>query len=154
MALLEEWILSERVTAAMISRVLEVVDAIVPQRFEPEVRVSSKGERLMVVVSVPDDAVTELATSLDATIGYFDDWDWQEEIDELEDSNDYEIWVELTNKRPETISVAQELPVLSVGSNEGDNDAGWPLAFVLAARLAQELGAVEAEDHPSGASSV
>jgi hypothetical protein len=57
----------------------------------------------------------------------------------------------LVNKVPETFDWLdeQELPILSVYSKDADNRAAWPAAFVLAARLAKELGAVEPDEYPN-----
>jgi hypothetical protein len=85
-------------------------------------------------------------------LSHFDGWEWEDEIDPLDEGEAYELRVELVNKVPETFTAGPdpeaELPILSVYSKDGDNLAAWPAAFVLAARLAHELGAVEPEDVP------
>lgn len=148
MALLEEWVLPAAVTPDLKVRVTGTLRNFVDQRFNPSV--VADGESFRVTVRVRSDNLIEFAQTLERPLSFFDGWDWEEEIDPLEDGDTYEFRVELVNKVPETFDWLdeKELPILSVYSKDGDNHAGWPAAFVLAARLAHEMGAVEPDHYP------
>lgn len=144
MALLEEWILTDRVDAALCARVARIVSELLPK---VEQTVVFDDGFLHVDVMIPRDALDDLATRLDEPLDHFSGWSWREEIDDLEEGEVYAIRVEMVEKVPETFeSDERELSVLSVYSKDRDNLAAWPVAFVLAARLAHELGAQTPED--------
>ena len=139
MALLEEWILTDRVDTALCARVTRIVSELLPK---VERTVVLDDGFLHVDVMVPRDALDDLATRLDEPLDQFSGWNWREEIDDLEEGDVYAIRVEVVEKVPETFeSDERELSVLSVYSKDRDNLAAWPVAFILAARLAHELGA-------------
>ncbi len=146
MALLEEWVLPGPVTVETVTRVEEALRAAVPQEFDRTV--STDEGSVWVEVRVGEDDLEDLARHLDAPLSHFDGWEWEDEIDPLDEGDTYALRVELVNKVPETFTAEAELPILSVYSKDGDNLAAWPAAFVLASRLAHELGAVEPEDVP------
>lgn len=139
MAMLEEWILPRPVTPALALELEDVLDGFVDEAFRPTV--TAQGARLLVDVVVPEEELEAFALTLDAPLGRFEGWDWEEEIDPLEDRDQYELRVELVNKVPETFGDGGERPILSVYSKDADNRAGWPVAFILAARLAEALDA-------------
>ncbi len=156
MVMLEEWILPAPVSPEIVARVEAVPENAVPARFERTVtwhehrtEAGAAIEWVAVVVRVGEDDVRGLALDLDRPLGHFLGWDWEDEIDQLDDEAEaYELVVELMNKVPETFDSGRgeaELPILSVYAKEGDNHAAWPAAFVLTARLARELGAAEPE---------
>ena len=74
--------------------------------------------------------------------------DWENEFTPPTGGEDYKLVLELATKEPETFEAPEdgELSILSVYSKDGDNNEGWPTAFVLAARLARLLGAIEPEN--------
>jgi hypothetical protein len=158
--MLEEWILPGPVTPGLAARVTEILKEVVAARFAREVTWhedrTEAGEVLgwlNATVRAGEDDIHDLARELDRPLDYFDGWDWEDEIDPLDDdeAKKYALVIELMNKVPETFDSGRgepELPILSVYAKEGDNLAGWPAAFVLAARLAHELGAVEPESLP------
>jgi hypothetical protein len=146
MALLEEWILPGPVETALSARIEDVLRALLPAPLERSVRLDDG--TLVVLVRVPRGDLEALALRLDEPLDHFDGWDWRDEIDDLEEGGTYALRVECASKTPETFGASEEeLPVLSVYSKDGDNLAAWPVAFVLAARLAHEVGAWEPEEN-------
>ena len=149
MALLEEWILPGPVDSALSARIAGVLRRVLPESIARSLPV--EGETLRVFVQVPSDALVKVALHLDEPLDHFDGWDWRAEIDALDEGDTYALCVECALKVPETFESeddADEVPILSVYSKDGDNMAGWPVAFVLASRLAYELGAREPEGEP------
>jgi hypothetical protein len=152
MALLEEWILPGPINDVLAAKVDGVLRKVLPESLERSVPVEDAIVRI--VVRVPHAELEALALRLDAPLDHFDGWEWREEIDALESGDVYTLWVECARKVPETFEASGgagegagegELPILSVYSKDGDNMAGWPVAFVLASRLARELGGWEPE---------
>ncbi len=143
---LEEWIVAEPVDAALCDRVRMLLQDTLPGHVRSTV--SYAVPFIRIVVQVPDDEVEALAIDLDdIEAPVLEAWsDWQDDIEPPRDGAHYQLVVELTTKQPETFeSIDGELSILSVYSKDGDNNEGWPTAFVLAARIARLLGAQEPE---------
>ena len=151
MALLEEWILPSPVDPALSARIEGMLCLVLP---EPIARsVTIEDDALRVIVRVASGDLEALALRFDEPLDHFDGWDWRDEIDALAEGATYTLCVECMSKVPETFESGEletageeELPILSVYSKDGDNLAAWPVAFVLASRLARELGAREPEE--------
>ena len=141
MALLEEWILPIEVDKKLQRSIERIAEQLLTEGIEWSAA-TSKYDVVTFTAHVPTEELEALALELDEPVGHFEGWDWQEEIDEIEE-HAYELRVECRRKIPETFSSDEELPILSVYSKEGHNLAAWPAAFVLTARLAHELGATE-----------
>ena len=142
---LEEWIVAEPIDVAMSDRVRSLLRGTLPAHVQAIVTYAAAIVR--VAVSVPDDEIEALATDLDdIDAPVLTAWgDWQDDISPPREGETYQLVVELCSKEPETFENPDEgaLSILSVYSKDGDNNEGWPAAFVLAARLARLLGAVE-----------
>ena len=68
------------------------------------------------------------------------DWDWRADLDPpLADGETYDLFVAL---------VHDGYPLVRIDPRDGENRQGWPLVFSLASSLAEELGAVPAEEMP------
>jgi len=151
MALLEEWILSERVNEALRLRVENALTNILPEGALGTARIEAAFLYADVTVKAGD--LIELGETLDAPLRHFEGWEWEKEIDPVD--NDaaaaYALRVEIVEKQPETFEPddGAKLTILSVYSKDANNLAGWPVAFVLAARLAKELGGREPDEDPS-----
>lgn len=67
-------------------------------------------------------------------------WDWRADLDPpLADGQTYDLFVAL---------VHDGYPLLRIDPRDGENRQGWPLLFSLASSLAEDLGAVPAEEMP------
>lgn len=153
MAMLEEWVLPRPVSDSLVVQLEQAVHDVIDESFEPTI--VREGPFVYVTVRAAFDDLCALAEWLDQPLHHFDGWDWEDELDALDDEDEpYLLRVELVNKAPETFTPldAQELPILSVYSKDGNNHAAWPVAFVFAARLAKELGAVEPDAYSKPAS--
>ena len=147
MAILEEWIVPEAITDQLAEREKQILGAALPGNFE--CRVEYDDARIVVILVAQLEQLARLAELLDKPLGVFEGWDWEDEIEELEEGDSYLVEVELQQKVPETVARGEsERPVLSVYSKDANNNEAWPIAFILAARLASELGAIEAEAWP------
>ncbi len=143
---LEEWIVAEPVDAALCDRVRMLLTDTLPGHVRSTVSYATPFIRI--IVHVPEDEVEALAIDLDdIEAPVLEAWsDWQDDIEPSRDGAHYQLVVELCTKQPETFeSIDGELSILSVYSKDGDNNEGWPTAFVLAARVARLLGAQEPE---------
>ncbi|MBL0215775.1 MAG: hypothetical protein IPQ07_18080 [Myxococcales bacterium] len=144
---LEEWIVSEPIDGAMCDRVRALLRGTLPAHVQATVTHAAPFVR--VAVLVPDDEIEAIAIDLDdLELPVLADWsDWQEDIEPPRDGATYQLILELVQKAPETFESPDEgeLSILSVYAKDGDNRQGWPAAFVLAARLAKLLGAMEPE---------
>lgn len=143
MAVLEEWIVAEPIDEKLVARIELVLSKILPKEVERTISIAENS--LFIDVSVLEDDLLDLATQLDSPLYHFiGSWDWKKEIDELEEGDTYVLRVEVMRKHPETLGGDGDdsfYSVLSVYSKDADNNAGWPAAFVLASRIAYELGA-------------
>lgn len=143
MALLEEWILPVEVDKKLQRSIEGLAERLLPEGVEWSA--SFKDGKVTFTAQVTAHDLEDLATELDEPIEQFEGWDWQDEIDEV-DGDTYELRLECQQKTPETFAADEELPILSVYSKEGNNLAAWPVAFVLTARFAHELGATEPDE--------
>jgi hypothetical protein len=145
---LEEWVVGEAIDAAMCERVRGLLRGTLPEHVNATV--THEAPLVRVVVHVSPDEIAALATDLDdVDAPVLAAWgDWENDFEPPQGGDDYKLVVELTTKEPETFEPPEEgeLSILSVYSKDGDNNEGWPTAFVLAARLARLLGAIEPEN--------
>jgi hypothetical protein len=149
LSLLEEWVVTSPVDASLEKSVRGILPTILPPEVQPLVTIEE--QVLVITVMVPGDNLSETVAQLDDVprLQHFVDgtWNWPEEIDPLdEEQTAYKLRVEIEKKTPETFECDRELSILSVYSKDGNNHAAWPVAFVLAARIAHELGAFEPEE--------
>ena len=132
----EEWVLRQRVDSFSNDDLRARVAAILPEGVT--LKVTGKRSSRTIQVTFGADAVETLAAKLASRPGQLD-WDWRKDI-EAPPGGSYEVFVEL---------VKDELPLVRVSSNDGDNRQAWPIAFAIASSLAEDLGVLSDDEEAS-----
>ena len=128
----EEWVLRQRVDSFSTDDLRARVAALLPEGVA--LKVTGKRSR-RIQVTFGADAVETLAAKLASRPGQLD-WDWREDM-EAPSGGSYEVLVEL---------VKDELPLVRVSSNDGNNRQAWPIAFAIASSLAEDLGVLSDDE--------
>ncbi len=129
----EAWVLPKPVESYGTDDLIARVRALLPEG----VTISAFGDvDRAITVEFPATLVDAIAAKLSARDGQLD-WDWRRELDPPRKGDRYRVDLDV---------VDDERPLIRVASNDGDNREAWPLVFSIASSLAEDLGAVDAED--------
>jgi len=127
----ERWVLPHAIDTYEATDIAKKVGAMMPDGTEVTSVVDEDGD-IIVRVSFSESELDSVGAKL-AGDGFLD-WEWESEIDPPRHTEHYVVQIELKT---------DEQPLISVYSNDTENRAAWPLAFTIAARLAEELDAIE-----------
>jgi hypothetical protein len=137
MSFQEEWVLPQPVDSYSSDDLLRRVRGLLPDGIE--ITISGESDNRTIHVSFATTAVEAIAAKLSKRDGQLD-WDWRGDMDPPRPDGDvYDVHVDI---------VDDERPILRIYSNDGENRQAWPLAFSIAASLAEDLGAIPEEDAP------